>query len=138
MDLKEQGNLAVSQGRNDEAISCYTQAIYMDPNNHVLYSNRSAVYAKIGRNKQALEDANTAVGLSPTWMKGHARKAAAHAALGELQAASDAYAEALRLEPTSGQLKQELEKVDLFFCLLLLCFLSVEDVSNLGEQFLVC
>ncbi len=47
--LKEQGNVAVSQGKNDDAVSLYSQAIHLDPSSHVLYSNRSAVYLKLGK-----------------------------------------------------------------------------------------
>ena len=46
-DLKDKGNEAFQAGRNDEAIKYYSQAIDIDPDNHVLYSNRSAAYMKI-------------------------------------------------------------------------------------------
>ncbi len=37
-----QGNAAFSAGNFQEAIGFFTKAIEKDPNNHVLYSNRSA------------------------------------------------------------------------------------------------
>jgi tetratricopeptide (TPR) repeat protein len=40
--LKDQGNEAFKQGDIQQSITFYTQAIDMDPDNHVYYSNRSA------------------------------------------------------------------------------------------------
>ena len=55
--LKDQGNKAFAAKRYDEAIEIFTQAIALDPSNHVLYSNRSA--AKAGKKMwaEALADA---------------------------------------------------------------------------------
>ena len=58
-ELKDQGNKAFQAKDYDVAIDLFTKAIELDPQNHVLFSNRSA--AKAG-NKQwtaALEDAET-------------------------------------------------------------------------------
>jgi hypothetical protein len=40
--LKDQGNEAFKQGDIPLSITLYTQAIDMDPDKHVYYSNRSA------------------------------------------------------------------------------------------------
>ena len=40
--LKEQGNAAFQAGDLKESIRLYSQGLEMDPDNHVLYSNRSA------------------------------------------------------------------------------------------------
>jgi stress-induced-phosphoprotein 1 len=60
------------------------QAIELDPQNHVLYSNRSACFASLKEFDKALEDANVCVGLSPQWSKGYGRKGAALHGLGDL------------------------------------------------------
>lgn len=44
-ELKAQGNAAFAKRDFREAIQFFSQAIALDPNNHVLYSNRSASYA---------------------------------------------------------------------------------------------
>ena len=44
-ELKAKGNAAFSSKNYDEAIDFFTQGIAIDPNNHVLFSNRSACYA---------------------------------------------------------------------------------------------
>ena len=41
-----QGNAAFSAGKFDEAIQHFSDAIAINPSNHVLYSNRSAAYVR--------------------------------------------------------------------------------------------
>ena len=55
--LKDQGNKAFAAKDYDKAIDLFSQAIELDPKNHVLWSNRSA--AKVGKKEYsaALEDA---------------------------------------------------------------------------------
>ena len=53
----------------EEAIRLYSAAIVLDPNNPILYSNRSAAYAKIQEYEKALEDAEKTVALKPDWTK---------------------------------------------------------------------
>lgn len=55
--MKDQGNKAFSAKDYDKAIELFTQAIAIDPKNHVLWSNRSA--AKAGKKQwdDALADA---------------------------------------------------------------------------------
>lgn len=67
--LKDKGNAALQAGKFDDAIKYYTEAITLDSNNHVLYSNRSAAYAKAGKYVYALEDAEKTVQLKPDWGK---------------------------------------------------------------------
>lgn len=62
----------------------FTQAIAIDPQNHVLYSNRSAVYAAQSEYQKALEDAEKSISIKPDWAKGQLRKGAAYRGLGDL------------------------------------------------------
>lgn len=65
----------------------------MDGTNHVLFSNRSAAYAKAGKFAEALEDAEKTISLNPSWPKGYSRKGAAAAGLGNFMKAFEAYNE---------------------------------------------
>ena len=67
--LKDQGNKALSAGKVDEAVRCYTEAVALDPTNHVLFSNRSAAYAKKGNYESALQDACQTITIKPDWGK---------------------------------------------------------------------
>ena len=58
--LKELGNVHVKEGRFNEASIAYTQAIRLDPNQPVLYSNRSIVELRLKMYKEAREDAEDA------------------------------------------------------------------------------
>ena len=51
------------------AIDRYTAAITLNRNNHVLFSNRSAAYARVGKFAEALEDAKRCHELKPDWPK---------------------------------------------------------------------
>jgi len=44
--LVEQGNECFKEGRHDEAVECYTQAIALDYNYAVLYANRAMALLK--------------------------------------------------------------------------------------------
>lgn len=89
----------------------FTEAIEIDPENHILYSNRSAAYASKKDYEHALEDAEKTTQLKPDWAKGWGRKGAAAHGLGDLLAANDAYEEGLKLDPTNAQNKSGLAAV---------------------------
>lgn len=63
-ELKDQGNKAFQAKDYDTAVTLFTKAIELDPQNHVLFSNRSA--AKAGKKEwaAALEDAEAVCNLS--------------------------------------------------------------------------
>ena len=52
-----------------EALRLYSEALKLDPDNAVLYSNRSAAYAKATRYIMAVKDAERAIELKPDWSK---------------------------------------------------------------------
>ncbi|KAJ5580222.1 Heat shock protein (Sti1) [Penicillium hispanicum] len=103
--LKAEGNKAFSAKDYPTAVEKFTQAIGLEPENHLLYSNRSAVYSAQNEYQKALEDAEKAISIKPDWSKGYARKAAAYRGLNDLLAAYEAYEEALKIEPGNDQAK---------------------------------
>ncbi|XP_031560926.1 stress-induced-phosphoprotein 1-like [Actinia tenebrosa] len=109
--LKDEGNKALQEGNTTKAIECYTEAILIEPTNHVFYSNRSAAYAKDGKYEQALEDAKKCVEIKPEWAKGYSRLGTALFFLKQYEAAEKAFEAGLKLEPNNAQLKAGLEEV---------------------------
>ena len=100
--LKAEGNKAFAAKQFNEAVyvftalpGCtveiltwysekFTQAIEIEPSNHVLYSNRSGAYASLKDYNKALEDANKTTEIKPDWAKGWGRKGAALHGTGDL------------------------------------------------------
>ncbi|KAG2442422.1 hypothetical protein HXX76_002508 [Chlamydomonas incerta] len=109
-ELKAKGNAAFSAGNFEEAAKFFTEAIAVDPSNHVLYSNRSASYASLKQYADALDDAKKCVSLKPDWAKGYSRLGAAYHGLGEYPEAIQAYEDGLKHDASSEQLKSALEE----------------------------
>ena len=68
----------------DFASEKFTEAIKIEPENHVLYSNRSGAYASKKDFQNALEDADKTTEIKPDWAKGWGRKGAALHGNGDL------------------------------------------------------
>nr|XP_023025863.1 tetratricopeptide repeat protein 28 [Leptinotarsa decemlineata] len=73
LEKVRQSNAACQNGDFATAVALYTDALQLDPTNHILYSNRSAARLKQGLFAQALQDAVTARDLCPTWPKAYYR-----------------------------------------------------------------
>ena len=51
------------------ALKNYSEAIALDPEDALIYSNRSAVFCGLNRFDQAVDDAEVAIKLKPNWAK---------------------------------------------------------------------
>lgn len=83
-NLKDEGNSFFQKGDKAsilEAIRCYSEAIGIDPDNCVFYSNRSAAYMKADSKSKALWDAEKCVALDPNFIKGYNRLGVAQQSL---------------------------------------------------------
>lgn len=82
--------------------------VEIDPENYLVYSNRSAAYLKAGKFDLALKDANQTISLKPTYHKGYGRKGAAYHAMKKYDQSVAAYKEGLKVCPDEEQLKMGL------------------------------
>ncbi|GAM27062.1 hypothetical protein SAMD00019534_102370 [Acytostelium subglobosum LB1] len=104
LEAKNKGNAAFTAKKFEEAVGHFTDAIALDPSNHILYSNRSACFNNMKQFEKALEDANKTVELKPDWAKSYLRLANAFVGLTQYDDADKAVKKGLELEPENEQL----------------------------------
>ena len=97
--LKLEGDAFYKAKDFKQAILKYSGAIELDPENHILYSNRSAAHLNNSEKSKSLKDAQKCVELKKDWFKGQNRLGAALFSLGRLNEARSVYMESLKLQP---------------------------------------
>mmetsp|Transcript_471 Transcript_471/g.756 ORF Transcript_471/g.756 Transcript_471/m.756 type:complete len:542 (-) Transcript_471:38-1663(-) len=120
---KTRGNEAFGAGEYGQAILLYTLALdkadeLPDKGNkggkqifprHIVLSNRSAAFLKLGDHEKALVDGTKAQETEPTYVKGIFRRGLALHAMGRYQDAIESLAAAHKIEPKNKQIKQALQ-----------------------------
>jgi len=104
-EKKDMGNAHFKAGKYDEALQAYTEAIKLQGDNAIFWSNRSACYLSLKLPKDALVDAEVCRGLNPKWDKACLRLAKARLALGMFEDAAVAAFEGLKLNNDNKTLK---------------------------------
>ncbi|XP_056592434.1 tetratricopeptide repeat protein 28 isoform X2 [Triplophysa dalaica] len=104
MGKVRQSNEACQMGDFQTAVKLYGEALRADPQNCILYSNRSAAHLKLGQYQTALDDAVKARLLNPKWPKAYFRQGVALQYLGRHADALAAFASGLAQDPKSLQL----------------------------------
>lgn len=106
------GNAAFFDGKFPEAIKHYTDAIRLDPSNHLAFSNRSACQFQLEDYESALKDSVSCMKLNPHFVKGYSRRANALVAMKRFPEAQSILSEGLSLDPTNQRLLSEMETVN--------------------------
>lgn len=91
------------QGRVEEAIALYQDALARNPNNAVAHSNLGTAYAAAGRLDEAIEQHRTALELAPQDAEGHFNLANALVSNGEHDEAIEQFREALRVDASFAE-----------------------------------
>jgi len=73
--LKSMGNEAYKQGRFEEALALYDQAIALDSNMATYHCNKSAALIGLGRFQQAIFECEESIKLDPSYVRAHNRLA---------------------------------------------------------------
>jgi serine/threonine-protein kinase len=108
------GNTLNAQGKRDEAISAYREAIRLDPAYFEAYGSLALALEKQGKPDEAIAVAREPIRLHPDSADAHANLARVLEARGERDETVAEYREAIRLDPTNvgrhGSLAIALEK----------------------------
>ncbi|CEH12632.1 TPR repeat-containing protein [Ceraceosorus bombacis] len=91
------------------AIAAYTQAIQLNPNSAVYFSNRSAAYSQLGQHDKSIEDAKEASRVDPKFAKAYSRLGHALFSTSKFQEAAEAYTKGLELDPNNQSMRSGLE-----------------------------
>nr|GEZ81258.1 hypothetical protein [Tanacetum cinerariifolium] len=81
------GNEKYKEGRFDEAIALYTEAIGMDSSVACYYSNRSAALIGLGKLVDAILDCRIAIRIDPSYHRAHYRLGSLYLRFGEAEKA---------------------------------------------------
>ena len=105
-ELKNEGNQFTITKDFDKAVEKYSEAIKLQGDNEVFWSNRSAAYLQLdGMEKLALRDALVAQKLKPDWLKAHYRVGQAYMKVKKYIDAATAFWSALKLDEKNKQIK---------------------------------
>ncbi|KAF9605984.1 hypothetical protein IFM89_021310, partial [Coptis chinensis] len=109
-EAKSKGEDAFRKNDYFAATFWYTKALFKDPLNATLLSNRSLCYARQKNGNRALEDAMECVMLKPDWPKAHYRAGVAWSILEKFDAAALEFAAALQLDPGNQDLRNAFQE----------------------------
>jgi tetratricopeptide (TPR) repeat protein len=87
------------EGKNEEAMNHFIEAIRLKPDFFFAYNNRGSVYVKLGRYQLAIKDFNQAIRLNPNFADAYYNLGIIYIELGLHQNALDYFSKAIRLRP---------------------------------------
>jgi Flp pilus assembly protein TadD len=97
------GVVLYNQGRTEEAIKHYLQALQSYPDYADAHSNLGAAYAGSGMYKEAIEACKKAIKINPDYAKAHYNLGVAYGGSGKYKEAAEAFQQALRIDPDDAQ-----------------------------------
>jgi len=118
---KEEGNRLFKEGKFEEALNLYTEALEVDKfnvqTNAKLYYNRATVYAKLGKLSEAIDDCTKAIQLDKTYQKPYLRRGNAYMEIEEFDQAVKDFEQLVKMDLTNIEynklLKEAKEKLRL-------------------------
>lgn len=106
--FRERGNVEYRNGGLESALESYTQAILHDPNNAVHWSNRAAVYSKLGMVDKAIEDCENGLRIDDQFVKLYIRLGMLYVDRDE-DKAYEIFGKGLAVDPDNETLKRQRE-----------------------------
>lgn len=103
--LKAEGNDAYNKEKFEEAIRLYSEGIEVCPKSSrkdraILFSNRSACYAKMDRTDDSIQDCTSALSLHPQYLKVYLRRAQLYDKTEKFEEATKDYEKILEIDPS--------------------------------------
>ncbi|KAG9348364.1 hypothetical protein JZ751_002099 [Albula glossodonta] len=109
-ELKEKANKYFKEKDYEKAIKYYTDALELNPENAIYYSNRSLAYLRTECYGYALADATRALEIDKSYIKGYYRRATSNMALGKFKAALKDYETVVRVRPNDKDAKMKYQE----------------------------
>mmetsp|Transcript_5770 Transcript_5770/g.18220 ORF Transcript_5770/g.18220 Transcript_5770/m.18220 type:complete len:318 (-) Transcript_5770:107-1060(-) len=109
---KKEGNKLFKEGKHEEAIVKYTEAIQLDSTDVTFFSNRSAAYAALGMWDEAAEDGRACIKVNKNFIKGYFRLAVALRSAGKFKEAVDNIKMGLAVDPGNADLKKQASEME--------------------------
>ena len=103
IDPQDAGVQLSSEGRWEEAITKFDEAILLNPKDSQAYYNRANAYRHLGEYRQAIQDFDLVLGLNPRDALAYDSRADAYLHLGEYHLAIQDYDEAIGIFPQLGE-----------------------------------
>jgi len=85
--LKKKGNNLLKKGDLKQSLKAYTEAIKINFNDAILFSNRSVCHNKLKSFEEAILDAQEAIKIDPTYIKAYNRLANSYKSVGQIDEA---------------------------------------------------
>ncbi|KAL6500553.1 hypothetical protein OROHE_025919 [Orobanche hederae] len=104
----DEGKNAAKEKDYSEAVKWFSEAIYLQPNNETLLSDRSICWENLDEPNFSLHDAEACVMLKPDWPKGHYRAGVAWMLLKHYMKACGSFKTASMLDPDNMEIKKAL------------------------------
>ena len=110
---KEEGNFYVKKNEFDKALDCYNKAISLNPENHILYCNRSLIYLKDNLYEKVIDDCTKSISLKNDYSKAYLRRGKGYLALGDYLKARNDFKKVLDFEPLENDAYEDWKKCNL-------------------------
>ncbi|ETO27554.1 hypothetical protein RFI_09578 [Reticulomyxa filosa] len=130
---KEQGNNYFKQGKWQDAIAEYTEAIRRNPKEPLLYSNRATAYCKLMGWEAALKDCETCLKIDPTFIKALIRQGKIYHVLKQYHKSLLCYRKAAEIDANNSDLKAAKQDVCLFYLFALFTMRAIQERNMSGE-----
>jgi tetratricopeptide (TPR) repeat protein len=106
--LADVGVMNAEAGNYDAAITSFRQALFLQPKNFKVLEMLAQVYLETDQLLLALQAAEAAVQENERWKEGLQTLARCQREVGEVHLAQESFEKALRLDPESDELREEL------------------------------